>query len=746
MAGQKTKRWAMLSAAAMAALASRQQANAGSFYWVGDNGSTWNVNTGLFGSNWSNSLTLNNDPLALPGSGDDVFFFQQGSAASLNPVKSVLGQNFSIKSLTFLNSNNQPVTIDGGGVNSLTIGTGGISIFGGAYTNAISANVVLGANQTWANNGTTLTVSGGISGTSSLTTAGVGILNLTGANTFSGGLTLSTSGNGVTLAGAAGSATSISSLTLLGGSTLNLDSSTANHAGQNRLADNLAVNSSGGIFNLIGNGSVATTETVGTLNVGSGFTQVNVTGAVGSTLAFGSAVIPSMTRVTGGTLNFGTGGSIALPNQTLSNGIIGGWATIGNTRSTSSANVLDFATVSGGKVVPLASYQADFSSATNNTQINSTVDLANASVTVNSLYLTGNSILQFNGATTGATNTLVIASGGIISNAALGATGINNQPTLNAIALIGSVNASAGNANGPSFSGKITSGNGKDLIVTTASNLQINSIITDFVSGSTTTSIGLTKNGSGLLDLSDGNNQGQPSTAEIHNTYTGITTVNDGTILVNDDQNFGAVPTSFRANSLTLNGGTLLTTRGFAFSANRGITVGPQGGTLAYEGGATWNITQTITGPGGITFAAVPLGFAGGNTNTMTLGSTANSYQGPTVLNLQAPSGQSATITWNAADQIPDASAVTVIGNPGGGSINMNNVHETIGSLASATGIGKITNLGVFTTGNNNLSTNYGGSIAGGGTFTKVGTGVQTLSGALTYTGTTTVSGWHPTN
>jgi len=253
-----------------------------------------------------------------------------------------------------------------------------------------------------------------------------------------------------------------------------------------------------------------------------------------------------------------------------------------------------------------------------------------------------------------------------------------------------------------------------------------------------------------LLDLSDGNNQGQPGTTEIHNTFTGSVTINAGTILVNDDQNFGAIPGSFNAAAIVLNGGTILTTRGFNFSINRGITVGPQGGTLAYEGGGTWGIAQKITGPGGVTFSSVPVGYtaggaAGNPANTVNLSSPLNNntYQGPTVLNAQVNTSATGTLAanlvWTIAEQIPDSSAVTLTGNAGTGGVNFANFAETIGSLSSAAGVGVIKNLGVFTTGFNNLSTSYGGTIAGNGSFTKVGSGTQILAGTTSYTGVTNI-------
>lgn len=751
MAIGRRKRWVAISAAVAATVAGGQRARAGTYFWEGDNGSVWNTNTGTFASNWSSQLTANIDPGSIPGAGDDVFFY--GLGAPSGPINTTLGQNFSIRSLTYLGNNTDAVSIDGSGVNTLTIGAGGISMFGAPLSNnQISANVIVGANQTWLNNvtGGTLTVSGVVSGTSALTTAGAGQIALSNANTLSGDLILASAGNAVTFAGANASALNLASLTINGGAILNLDSSNQNHATQNRLRDNMTVTSAGGTFNLLGNGSAATTETVGTLQVNSGHTQINVTGAGGSAITFGSAAISSLSHGVGGTINFNpaSGTAINLPNVTLNNGIIAGWATIGSTTSSDSSNTLDFATVSGGSVAPLSTYQTgDYATwqASDNVKVSNTQNVADASKTINSLYMTGSSLITFGagGAVTNSANTLVIGSGGIISNGATGSTGINNQPTLQNIALIGSAPA-ADNANSTNYSGKITSATG-ELTITTASNLQINSIITN----NGTTVVSLTKNGAGLLDLSAGNKQNQisngtPAVTEIANTYTGITTINAGTILVNDDQNLGAVPTTVVANQLTLNGGTLLTTRGFNFASNRGILVGPQGGTLAYNGGGTWTIAQKISGPGGVTFSAIPGGFASNNNLTFALGSPAgsNSYQGPTVLNAQkASSGTSATIIWNVNEQIPDASAVTITGDPGTGAINMNNKAESIGSLASDSGVGKITNLGAFTTGNNNLSTRYGGTIAGNGSFTKVGGGVQTLTGNNTYTGVTNING-----
>src|SRR5262249_8430830 len=158
-------------------------------------------------------------------------------------------------------------------------------------------------------------------------------------------------------------------------------------------------------------------------------------------------------------------------------------------------------------------------------------------------------------------------------------------------------------------------------------------------------------------------------------------------------------------------------------------------------GGGTWTLgggSSKITGPGSVTFSAIPIGATTGvNNDTIALNYTAgnNDYQGATTLNTVL-TFQFARIQWSQNEQIPDNSAVTLTGNPGtngSSGVDFNGKTETIGSLAGSNTLSIIRNLGAFTTGQNNLSTSYVGTISGAGSFTKVGTGVQTLGGATSY-------------
>ena len=74
--------------------------------------------------------------------------------------------------------------------------------------------------------------------------------------------------------------------------------------------------------------------------------------------------------------------------------------------------------------------------------------------------------------------------------------------------------------------------------------------------------------------------------------------------------------------------------------------------------------------------------------------------------------------------------------------MNVNNFNTQIGSLAGGGSTGGNVILGTanLTTGADNTSPTYGGSISGSGTLAKIGSGTQTLTGINTYTGDTTIS------
>ncbi|WP_396274878.1 beta strand repeat-containing protein, partial [Hyphomonas sp.] len=171
-------------------------AAAGNVFWAGDLGGSWSTLTGGgTSSNWSTSAgAITPDFAATPGSANTVNFSSTGAAN----FSTTLDNAFSIAGLVFTNVGSA-VTIAPGTGGTLQIGSGGIAVNTGAPTgSAISAPVILGANNTWTvtDAATTLTVSGAVSetgGVRTLAKAGAGTLVLSGANSY-GGLTTVSAG------------------------------------------------------------------------------------------------------------------------------------------------------------------------------------------------------------------------------------------------------------------------------------------------------------------------------------------------------------------------------------------------------------------------------------------------------------------------------------------------------------------------------------------------------------------------
>ena len=177
-------------------------------YWTGALSGSWNAGGAGSASNWSSDAAGMTDTLQAPGPATNVTF-TAGSAA--NFASTTLDTDFTINSLTFSGAGASATAAVGiGGANVLTINAdasngntvgNGITVESGSGGPTIStAGIVLGASQTWTNNSANpLTVSAPISGAFDLATAGSGDFVLDGDNSF-GNLTVGGSGF-VTLGG-----------------------------------------------------------------------------------------------------------------------------------------------------------------------------------------------------------------------------------------------------------------------------------------------------------------------------------------------------------------------------------------------------------------------------------------------------------------------------------------------------------------------------------------------------------------
>ena len=274
-----------------------------SAYWVGgfSAGNVWAMSNGSStGSNWAATTTGTAQGL-VPGSAATVYISDTGSINS-SPASTTLGANMAVAGLV-IQDTTHGLGLNGDG-NTLTITptatANGITMNASVPASTIGANVALGATQIWTNNSAnTLTVSGVVSGSNTLETAGSGTINLSGANAYTGATTVFQGTLSVT-----GSLSSTSVLQL-GGGTFSFSGSA------NQTVAGLTIEAAGG--------SVIT-------NTNTGSTPVLALGAITR------ASLIAGQNPAGGTLDFSTASAssnVITTTMLDTNGIIGGWATQG---------------------------------------------------------------------------------------------------------------------------------------------------------------------------------------------------------------------------------------------------------------------------------------------------------------------------------------------------------------------------------------------------------------------------------
>jgi fibronectin-binding autotransporter adhesin len=230
------------------------------------------------------------------------------------------------------------------------------------------------------------------------------------------------------------------------------------------------------------------------------------------------------------------------------------------------------------------------------------------------------------------------------------------------------------NTGGPLTIAGAVGGSNTNLTIGGAGNTAISSSIA-------TDSGTLTKSGAGTLTLSG------------NNSFTGITTINGGIVVIHADAALGTIST-LNAAAITLNNGALQASETFTLEGYRGITLGSSGGGLAASATKTLSFGGVITG------------------------------NNPLTINGAGQTGSVILTGVNGASTITISAGTLQVGS--GGSTN---------SLGS----GAITN-------NGNLVFNLSGAqtisqaISGTGTVEFAGTGAYTLSGTNSYQGLTTLT------
>ena len=725
-------------------------------YWKGGQVTgalgTMTVSTGSL-SNWASDAAGAASGLT-PGSGANLIFGATGAAQQASVITGL--SDMSVNSITFndstavtiagspniitLNSTSGTAATSSGSGTTVTAGSAISVTSSAAAANAISANLALGANQTWNVASTkNLTVSGAVSGAFSLTKADAGTVTLSNAsNTYSGGTNLAagtlnfasgalgTAGNitftgNSTLQWASGNTQDISSrLVMTNGVTSTLDTQANNVT----LASAIG-NSSTGALTKAGSGTLAlsvaptytgaTTITGGTFDVsaivggGSPISPLAFTPSIAFTTAnstfkaasSGTALTsyPSMSIANGITVTFDRGGggnntAFAIPSLT-------GGGTFSATNAGGAGTNVTFTTLAGF---------------TGNLELKNAV--GNAFNTPD-LTDTALSKIMMSSASTGSTPSF--------NYTGSGATTLNNRQF--------ELNGTLANApyaiNVNNASGTLTIN--KDLLVsaTGAKILNLGGTGTGVFGGNiadgTSAPITLTKAGSGTWTLSGAN------------TYTGTTTISGGGTLaitsIDVVANANALgKSSAVAGNLILNGGTLRYTGGAAstdrlFSLQTSSSIDASGtgavnftntGAMGFNTGATAKtLTLTGTNTGNNTIAAVigDLTLATSITKTgigTWVLSGANTNTGATNIS----GGGTLVLDYSSQDNSKLANAAALnISNGGGNLVLSNRTHaEVVGS----------TNLGVAATGGGHLAiTSLGGT-------SKISLGVITRAAGFT--------------
>lgn len=248
-------------------------------------------------------------------------------------------------------------------------------------------------------------------------------------------------------------------------------------------------------------------------------------------------------------------------------------------------------------------------------------------------------------------------------------------------------------------------------------------------------------------------------TISNNNTYTGATTINEGTISIGSDgatagvdhAPLGLVPASATAGNVVINGGALNASASFTLHANRGVALGPPtsgtgSGTIDVDNGFELVVAGVVANNGNdiIGFGIGGLNKTGSGTLTL---NSANTFSGTTTipagvlklgnvnalqnstLNYNYPAGTGGTISFSTLTTSHSISgsggstlvAVTMAGLTGSQDLDLQGQYVAIG--------------------NGNVNSTYSGSLTGGGSLVKVGsnnTGTFTINGGTSnYSGET---------
>jgi autotransporter-associated beta strand protein len=501
---------------------------------------------------------------------------------------------------------------------ALTSGTGG----------ALTLGVSSGTPQINVTGGTA-TLGVVLAGSSGMAKLGIGTLTLNSANTYSGG-------------------------TLVSNGTLFLDFSASGAPTADILPNGSPLAMSGGTLQLTNAASTANTQTLGNPNFSLGGASIIASPGVSGSieLVLGS----SWTRNPGASVRFPGTGTITTGSSSpaLNNGILGGWATVGENFATASLNAGNYNIVAATPSVTLTTGSGLSSAgATANVLVTTTVQTVGSTATINSLISQSKNVSISSGVT------LTLASGGLImANGNFYVTG------------------------GGTLTSGFNDGMGtNDLTITvdktSYSDMEINGVT---LANSGTTPVSFIKNGVGALQFS------------TKVSYTGATIVNGGTLKLapSDTLDTSSAVIINNGGTISCNGNNAIFGSGSAIVP---VTVNA-GGTLTMAAGDTAHIKGVVTLNGG-TLATTDAGsgtygswnidnssfIVNGGPVTSTIISSNVTLASPTTFNVA--SGASSGIDLN----VPGYFKSGALTKAGAGTMKLSNANNNTGLTTVSQGI-----------------------------------------------------------
>ena len=540
---------AIMAAALVASAAPNSpSANAAEITWTGAGS---NNNWGNAG-NWNTLMPLPNN-----GTADLDFGAAAGGSTTSNAEVA-----YSIHSLNF-DSLASAYTITGA---QITLGTGGLSqnaLAGQLIQNAI----VVGADQTWrfGSNSGLLNLTGGVnlgSASRTLTLEAVGASSISAVFTGANGK-LVKSGTGTLTYSGVGSSIPLGevnagTLVVASGASFLTTNFTINAGGAMLL--NGTINSPNSFFQVTGNATTAasvalasggslTTSFTG-INANGSFTQNGGTHTASSLVLEGSVATPGAYTLAGGTLTTNT--------TTVGFAANGTFMQLGGTHTTTTLNLGNTANTGSGLYSLSGASQLN----TTNTYIGRTgvgvfTHNSGTHTIAEGLFVGadgGNGTYTLNGGTVDAGETYVVGNPAVFDlnggTLRTGGVTLGPNPTFNFNG--GTLQAKRDNPEFVRFPGNVFVRAGGAVIDSNGHTVGIRSMLLHDAALGNTPDGGLTKTGAGTLILTGQGYSGQTT----GNTYTGATTVNAGTLLVNNTNGSGTGSGNVTVNSGARLGGT----------------------------------------------------------------------------------------------------------------------------------------------------------------------------------------------